>query len=166
MKVTVVPAQVTTIEDRIAGNLGLSQLLLLAAPVFGGSALYAVLPPNMHYSVYKAVLMTLFLILCGLLSIRIKGKIILFWLAIILKYTLRPRYYVFSKNSLNGREQYLSVEIKEEEPEVKPAKATRRKLSLSGSDLVNLQSLIDNPAANLSFENKKGLLYVRITEVE
>ena len=33
MKLTVVPAQVTTIEDKIAGNLTLPQLLILSAPV-------------------------------------------------------------------------------------------------------------------------------------
>ena len=42
MRTTVVPAQVTTVEDKIAGNLGLSQLLLLTLPVFGGSALFLV----------------------------------------------------------------------------------------------------------------------------
>jgi len=167
MKVTVVPAQVTTVEDRIVGSLGLSQILLLAAPVFGGSALYIILPPVMHASIYKVVLMVAFLVLCGLLSIRIKGKILLFWLVVILRYNLRPRYYVFNKHSLHGRnfhEASRSAETKDETTDVK--QRARRKLSLSTAEVANIQNLLDNPAANLSFETRKGYLYVRITEVK
>jgi len=167
MKVTVVPAQVTTVEDRIVGSLGLSQILLLAAPVFGGSALYIILPPVMHASVYKVVLMVAFLLLCGLLSIRIKGKILLFWLVVILRYNLRPRYYVFNKHSLHGRsfhEASQTVDTADEATEVK--QKARRRLPLSTAQVVQLENLLDNPAANLSFETRKGYLYVRITEVK
>src|SRR5258708_18652430 len=113
MKVTVVPAQVTTIEDRIAGNLGLSQLLLLIAPVFGSSAIYMILPPNMQSAPYKLVLIATLVFVGCLLAIRIKGKILLFWLAIIFRYNLRPKYYVFNKNSLANREQYEMSVTKE-----------------------------------------------------
>ena len=77
MKVTIVPAQVTTVEDRIAGNLGLSQLLLLTTPVFSGSLLYVVLPPVFHGAIYKLVLIVALFIICSLMAIRIKGKILL-----------------------------------------------------------------------------------------
>jgi hypothetical protein len=167
MKVTVVPAQVTTVEDRIVGSLGLSQILLLAAPIFGGSALYIILPPVMHPSVYKVVLMVAFLLLCGLLSVRIKGKILLFWLVVILRYNLRPRYYVFNKHSLHGRsfqEATQSVATEDETTEVK--RKAHRKLPLSTAEIYKVQNLLDNPAANLSFETRKGYLYVRITEVK
>jgi len=53
MKVTVVPAQVTTVEDRIVGSLGFSQLVLIVTPVFIAAALFAVLPPAMGSAVYK-----------------------------------------------------------------------------------------------------------------
>jgi hypothetical protein len=167
MKTTVVPAQVTTVEDRIVGSLGLSQILLLAAPVFGGSALYIILPPVMHAAVYKVVLMMAFLLLCGLLSIRIKGKILLFWFIVIVRYNLRPRYYTFNKHSLHGRDQYESdqpVETEHETQEVK--EKSRRRLPLSTAEVAQVENLIDNPAANLSFETRKGYLYVRITEVK
>jgi len=45
MKTTTVPAQVTTVEDRLAGNLSLTQLLLLVCPVFVSCLIYVVFPP-------------------------------------------------------------------------------------------------------------------------
>src|SRR5947209_20569411 len=97
MKVTVVPAQVTTVEDRIVGSLGLSQILLLATPVFGGTMLYAILPPNFHSAIYKLIVIALLFATCGLMAIRIRGKILLLWLIVMLRYNLRPRYFVFNK---------------------------------------------------------------------
>jgi hypothetical protein len=167
MKVTVVPAQVTTVEDRIIGSLGLSQILLLSAPIFGGCVLYIVLPPIMHAAVYKVVVMMLFLLTCALLSLRIRGKIMLFWLIAILRYNLRPRYYVFNKRSLHARdlnEPEPSMVMENNTEQVK--KKSRRKLPLSIAEVAQIERLIDNPAANLSFENRKGYLYVRITEVK
>jgi hypothetical protein len=167
MKATVVPAQVTTVEDRIIGSLGLSQILLLSAPIFGGCALYIVLPPIMHATLYKVMVMVAFLLLCSLLSIRIRGKIVLFWLIAILRYNLRPRYYVFNKRSLHGRDLHEPEPSMGIEAETKGVKQTsRRKLPLSIAEVAQIERLIDNPAANLSFENRKGYLYVRITEVK
>lgn len=165
MKITVVPAQITTMEDRIAGNLGLSQLLLLAAPVFGGSALYVVLPPNMHSADYKLIAIATLYVVCSLLAIRIRSKILLFWIILLLRYNLRPRYYVFNKRSLFGRDNYSPVKLaEEEEVSIKPQRV-RKPLSLSVAELIGLQEIMENPAANLSFETKKGNLYVNITEV-
>jgi len=168
MKVTVVPAQVTTVEDRIAGNLGLSQILLMAAPVFGGCALYIVLPPNMHSATYKLVVIATLMFVCSLLAIRIKGKILLFWLVVILRYNLRPQYYLFNKNSLAGREQYETAKVSQTEIEedAKPVKRNRLPI-LSTADTVRVQEIIGNPAANLTFKaNKKGGLDVLITEIQ
>jgi hypothetical protein len=158
MKVTVVPAQVTTVEDRIIGSLGLSQILLLSAPIFGGCVLYIVLPPIMHAAVYKVVVMMLFLLTCALLSLRIRGKIMLFWLIAILRYNLRSLH----ARDLNEPEPSMVMENNTEQVK----KKSRRKLPLSIAEVAQIERLIDNPAANLSFENRKGYLYVRITEVK
>ena len=167
MKVTVVPAQVTTIEDKIAGNLGPSQLALLAAPVFGGSVLYMLLPPMLHDAIYKLVTIGLLFLACGLLAIRIKGKIVLLWLVTLLRYNLRPRFYVYDKRSLRGRENSHDDPVAELEDEpVATTHKVRKALSLSTAEVAELERLIENPAANLSFTaSKKGKLYVRITEV-
>ena len=168
MKVTVVPAQITTIEDRVAGNLSFSQLLLLAAPVFGGSALYIILPPTMHSAPYKLTVIAVLLFLCGLLAIRIKGKILLLWFIVLIRYNLRPRYYIFDKNDLAAREQYTTTSTNEEakEDHIKQPKPSRLP-ALSVAATARIQALMENPAAHLTFETKrKGGLYVRITEVK
>ena len=168
MKVTVVPAQVTTVEDRIAGRLGLSQIMLLITPIFIGSALYVILPPFMNSSPYKLVIIISLMLVCSLLSIRIKGKIILFWLIVVLRYRMRPGYYVFNKNTLSGREEYMNV-ILAEEKDADDARVRTKTLvpSLSPAELVEVQSLMNNPAANIMYAaTKKGGLNVLITEVK
>lgn len=167
MRSTVVPAQITTVEDKIAGSLGLSQLILLTVPIFGGSALYVLLPPFFNYAVYKIVFITCFTALCALLAIRIKGKILLFWLIALLRYNLRPRYYLFNKNDTHLRDTAPVVKEQVEVEESKPKKVTRPHLpQLSTAELVRIEDVIANPQANLHFKtNRKGELYVHITEV-
>ena len=167
MRTTIVPAQITTVEDRIAGRLGLSQLLLLITPIFGGSAIFVILPPFFNYAVYKVVLIVCFAVLCGLLAIRIKGKILLFWGVVMLRYNLRPRYYVFNKNSTHARDVSEPSVTSETDEETKPQEAPPVRLpQLSTADLVRIEDIIANPAANLHFvANKKGELSVRLTEV-
>lgn len=98
MKTTVVPAQVTTVEDKIAGKLGLHQLLLLVTPLILASLLYAGMPPFFGYSMYKIVAASFVMTLGGLLAVRIKDQIVLQWCAMIGRYLMRPRYYVYTKN--------------------------------------------------------------------
>lgn len=166
MKVTVVPAQITTVEDRIAGNLGVSQLLLLALPVFGGSLLYVILPPFMGSASYKLVVMTILAVLCGISAIRIKGKIVLLWIVVLLRYKLRPRYYVFTKQSSYGREpEYMEQESEAVEETEELSVPTKQGVGLSIAEQVRLQDVLDHPNADMSFKTKKGGLYVSITKV-
>lgn len=164
MRTTAIPAQVTTVEDRITGNLNLMQLILLCTPVAMGGLLFAVCPPVMHLSTYKIPFIVISVVVCGAMAIRVKGKIVLFWIAILLRYWLRPRYYVFDKHSTHGREQYKPVsEAVVMETSEAPKRTLKRSL-LSLEDLTKVQELIENPATNLAFETRKGSLYVRITE--
>jgi hypothetical protein len=168
MKVTVVPAQVTTVEDRIIGSLGFSQLLLLVVPIFFSAATFAMLPPLMGYATYKVVLMGIVALFCCTLAIRIKGKILAFWLVAILRYNLRPKFYVFNKNSASYREQY---DIRRQEKTSSNEKVkTKRTLSvprLEFHEAAKVLAAIDNPASKLRFETtKKGGLHVRLTEVK
>jgi hypothetical protein len=168
MKVTVVPAQVTTVEDRIIGSLGFSQMMLLIVPVFVGAALFAILPPAMGSSVYKYTIMGILALVCCVLAIRIKGKILALWLITILRYNLRPKFYLFNKNTTAMREQYHSKRV---EPEAdNTATKTKKTVSVPKLELreaVKVYAAIDNPAAKLRFETtKKGGLHVRLTEVE
>lgn len=166
MKTTVVPAQVTTVEDRVAGSLGLSQLLLLTTPVFTSSLLYVILPPSFHSAPYKIFIILSLFLLCGLLAIRIKGKIVLFWAVILLRYQLRPHYYVFNKHTLFGRKQYAGIQTTDDQRETEKPQVTHRAFSLTEAEIFKLRELMQNPAANVSFETRKGGLYVRITELK
>jgi hypothetical protein len=64
MKVTVIPAQVTTIEDRIVGNLTLKQVALLIMPIFFSAAILTFTPPFMDFSYYKIIPIAIVAILC------------------------------------------------------------------------------------------------------
>ncbi len=167
MKVTVVPAQVTTIEDRIMGSLSLSQLMILLIPVFIGAALFAVLPPTMGSALYKYIVVGILAAVCLILSIRIKGKIIALWIVTVLRYNLRPKYYLFNKNATALRQDYAEAKP---EPEKKRKTSLEPKLTipkLGTLETARVLAAIENPASNLRFETtKKGGLHVRLTEVE
>jgi hypothetical protein len=168
MKTTVVAAQVTTVEDRIAGNLSFTQLLLLAVPVFFGAALFAAVPPFMNISALKLALVTILAITCAILAIRIKGKLVLHWITILVTYVRRPRFYVYNKNDVFLR------------PLTREKPSTANKLStpvtiqvipsfsasLPDVTQVRLEQTIANPKANFHFRVKKGGLRVYIREVK
>ncbi len=167
MKVTVVPAQVTTVEDKIMGSLSLSQLMILLLPVFVGAALFAVLPPAMESSLYKYILIGILALLCMVMAIRIKGKIVALWIITVLRYNLRPKYYLFNKNSTTHRQDYADIPPETETQ----AEATNKKhISIPKLELreaAYVLATIENPASNLRFETtKKGGLNVRLTEIE
>lgn len=169
MRTTIVPSQITTVEDRIAGRLGLSQLLLLISPIFGGSIIFVVLPPFFNYAVYKIVLIVCIAAFSALLAIRIKGKILLFWAITLFRYNTRPRYYLFNKNSVHTREILLPADIEDESAEETPAQAvtSTRKVNLTTAERVRIEDLLANPAANVHITtSKKGELRVHLTEVQ
>jgi hypothetical protein len=170
MKATIVPAQITSVEDKIAGNLTLTQLLLLIAPVFVGGGAYGILPPTFDIAAYKIVLIIIFAAISGTLAIRIKGKILLLWLVVVLNYCLRPRYYIFNKNDSYLRESATEKAPKEETmatqaTDVKEEQPHTRSLDIA--DAARLQHLIADPQAKLHFKtDKKGVLRVHITEIK
>lgn len=168
MKMTVVPAQVTTVEDRIIGNLGFSQILLLIVPVFASAGIFTLLPPFMGSAIYKYVVMGVVAMLFCVLAIRIKGKIVAFWLVTILRYNLRPKYYLFNKNVTTLRENY-TIRKEQQEPEKTTPKAIKKvaRHQLDIPATAKVLATLENPAARVRFETgKKGNLHVRLTEIE
>jgi len=168
MKTTLVPAQVTTVEDKIAGSLSLSQLLLLCAPIFLGSILYILFPPLLKLTLIKTLIFILLVIAFGLLSIRVRGKILLSWLIVISRYNLRPRFYIYDKNDSYLR---LPPALKAKTAkQAKPAAAKKerpRRSKIPMSQMVRLQTVIADPRAKLRFRvSRKGGLDVHITEIK
>src|SRR5690606_21819922 len=134
-----------------------------------GSLIFVILPPFFNYAPYKVVLIVCAASLSALLAIRIKGKILLFWLITLFRYNTRPRYYLFNKNSAHTREVVLHSDIEDEPAEEAASQtvATTRKINLTTAERVQIEDLIANPAANVHFTaNKKGELRVHLTEVQ
>jgi hypothetical protein len=168
MKTTVVPAQITTVEDKIAGSLGVAQLLLLVAPLFVACLMFALVPPLFGYATYKVVIAVLITVCCGLMAIRFKGMLLLNWLIVIARYNLRPRFYVFDKNDMHLRPVDQMVEAEDstdDQPAMTPGSVFMP--HLSPAELVRVESIVADPVANLRFTtNRKGELSVRISKVE
>lgn len=167
MKVTVVPAQVTTVEDRIMGSLSFSQAILLIVPIFIGAALFACLPPLMSGSAYKYVLIGGLVLFGSILAIRVRGKIIAAWLATLLRYSVRPRIYVFNKNTVAFRAEYSEqpAEVANEAEAMPSSHSPAMRLDLA--ETVTILTLLDAPTTSLRFEtSKKGGLHVHLTENE
>lgn len=168
MRSTVVPAQITTVEDKITGNISVSQLLLLVLPIFAGSLLFVLLPPFYSYSPYKIVLIVTIVSFCTIMAVRIRGRLVLHWCITLTKFYLRPRYYVFNKNHSHMRTPNPKP-LKQVSPapkvEKSKDKATLHIPKLTTADRVAIEGLINDPATKLHFKtNRKGEMYVHITE--
>lgn len=169
MKTTVVPAQITTVEDRIAGNLTFMQIIMLVIPLITGTAVYVVIPPGSHFSPIKLVLIGLQFLVFGTLAIRIKGKILIDWLVILLRFKMRPRIYIFTKNDLSSRADEAVITIEEKKKavvkEIKQKKELGHTISLE--DQSKIDRLLDNPSLNFRFGiAKKGGIDVSVVTSE
>lgn len=168
MKTTVVPAQVTTVEDKIAGSLNFTQLLLMTTPVFLSGAIFAFIPPFLRLRSYKVVFCVLLALTCLTLAIRIKGKILLLWVSIVGRYNIRPRYYLYNKNDSYLRNNTYTKP--EEMPYENQAKVESPALPISDvpfTELVRLENAVADPRAKFHFQTtKKGGLRVYIQEIK
>ena len=165
MRTTVIPAQITTVEDKIAGNLSFTQIFILMIPVFISTIIYIALIPIMQLAIYKVILMAIALITCTILAFRFKGKIVLNWLIILATYNLRPKYYVFNKNDVFQRDIVLNIN-----PQVfntgKIKKTARIKHKDIVKDIKQIEKYLKNEKYGLTVKpNKKGGFYVAYNEI-
>lgn len=171
MRTTVIPAQITTVEDKIAGSLSFTQIAILMIPVFWTTIVYALFPKQLSITLYKIPLVLFVLIVCLLLSIRIKGKVVLNWLIILFSFNLRAKYYVFDKNDSFMRDMDLQPQRKNKKHSVLKRYQRKNKIVLSPayvtSELTNLKEYIDNPKYSISIKpNKKGGVYVGLKQIQ
>jgi len=159
MRTQVIPAQITTVEDKIAGNLNLTQIMLLLFPAFWTTLVFTIVSPRLQFSLYKLPLVLSVLILCLVLAARIKGKVVLSWAFTIVRYNLRPKYYVFNKNDSYLRTLDLPTFEKKAKVQTKKETVVEEKVKTSTSigDLIKLDNLLKNPKYSFSFkETRKG----------
>ncbi len=168
MKTTIVPAQITTVEDKIAGNLTFTQLLLLITPVFIGGGIFALFPPLMGLTVLKLIIVSVIALAGVIMAIRIKGKILLMWGAIMVRYNLRPRYFVYNKNDAYQRN--LATETLSEQPHDQQQDVTEpitvRPLFIPLPEVARLEMAVADPRANFHFTARKGGSRVHINEIK
>ena len=169
MKTAVVPAQVTTIEDKVAGGLGLTQLILLVIPVFISGIVYSILSPAFSLSPAKIILIILLFVTLGSLAIKIKDVLLVNWLLILGRYTARPGFYVYDKNSTVARSNNSLSKPNQLEVVALPTE-TRQKSSppaLPPHEQFAIETLISHPTSKLHFKtDKKGNLHVAISKTE
>ena len=168
MKTTVVPAQITTVEDRVAGSFTLIQITLLTIPLVLGSAIFAVLMPRMHSSPIKSVLIISQLLFFCLLALRIGGKIVAEWLVVYLNYSLRPRRYVFSKNDPIYRDIIIEkVETEKAKSAEKNQTEPKRSLTPTFGNQLKFDRLFQSKSLSVSFKlAEKGGVDVSLQQVE
>lgn len=168
MRSQVIPAQITTVEDKIAGDLSLTQIMLLLSPVLIATFIYAFLPPTMMLVWYKLVLALVFAVMSITLAVRVKGRIIASWLVVLLRYNARPRYYVYNKNSITHREIIKPevVLVAEAEEELTQNVNAVHNISPSIKDILQLNHILDTTDFNLTYRaGKKGGLNVAFEKV-
>jgi hypothetical protein len=165
MKVTVVPAQITTVEDRIAGNLTFTQIILLILPLISSTVTYAIIPHSEKFTVLKVTLIALQFMFFGSLALRIKGKVVMDWLLVYLRFAARPRIYTFTKNDLTHRTVAdLPMEEKvSHKPQVK--KVQEASPALTFPEHLKLSELLENKGITIGFtQAEKGGINVSLSK--
>ncbi len=165
MRQTRVPAQMTTVEDKIAGNLSFPQILLLIGALFFATFVYLVFPKPLQLTLYKIPLMVLFVSTFLLLAIRVKGRVVVTWLLLIASFCLRPHYYVFNKNDITCREPVFEEAVKKTKAyHTQKAKVETKTEKPSIAQLAIMQQLLLDPERNVSFApDKKGVINVSVS---
>lgn len=167
MKRSTVPAQITTVEDTILGNLTALQLVLLVFPICFGFISFAVLPPNFHFVLYKLVTMLVLLLVGAILQMRIKDKLLLMWIITVIRYNVRPRFYIYNKNDAYGRDmQREDKDVKQQQTVAAPTPAAPKLPKIAIPEAVKLEEIMSDPRAKLRFKAGKKGLHVVINEIK
>lgn len=159
MRTTIIPAQITTVEDKIAGSLNFAQILLLMTPVLWGTLVYAVFSPSMKLAPYKFSLVLIVSAFSLVLALRVKDKIIAEWIGVLLRYKLRPKFYIFNKNDLTERTLDLPFEPSSHHKKVTVKAVTKQAKELSVKELIKLEQAMTSKNLAVSFRyGRKGAL--------
>lgn len=168
MRVSVVPAQVTTVEDRIIGCLSFMQILILVSAILCGAGVFVMLPPMMGEAWYKYGIIAAVLTVGSILSIRVRGVVLAHWVSIIVRYNQRPMYYVADKNTTAYRQRDKDKDDQAHMPvHTSPGTVSRHQpVLLDASARAKARAVIDDPAAHIRIAtDTKGGVHVRITQV-
>lgn len=166
MKVQRIPAQITTVEDKIAGNISLTQIALFIVPVFWAMIIFTLFTPIMDLALYKLPVIIIPSLLVLTLAIRIKGKLILNWLIVLITYNTRAKYYIFDKNDMYLRTLDLpQVEKSQKKTEIRTKEVKPATHTPNLGELIRLDRILSNPNVSFSIKAaKKGGVYVALEQ--
>ena len=162
-----VPTQITTVEDKLVGSFTIRQFMLLAVPVAFFILILVLMPPRADIVTYKVIISGLVAFIAMPMAIKIKGKLLLDWLLIAIRYMSRPQYYVYDKNTTYLRN--MGNKPKKVVAEIKQSAETRNLFAakiLPPKERLRLQSLIEQGLSVNIEVGKKGELHVVVTEKE
>ena len=156
MRTTIIPAQITTVEDKIAGSLNMTQILILMFPVLWTALIYILFAPAMKLVPYKLGLIGVVIMACLILVIRIKDKIVAEWLGVVLRYQFRPKYWLYNKNDTANRiidiPDIPDIAISKRKTTKKASSDQKTEINIS--DLVRLEQLIDSGKVAVRYQMK------------
>jgi hypothetical protein len=161
-----VPAQITTVEDKVFAGLTPLQLGLMTTPLCIGFLAYAAMPPSFSMVLYKLIGVILLEVIGLAASIRIKDQILVKWIVIKMRYNLRPRYYVYNKNDAYLRESVKPASATPKEV-LEPVRiTTASKPQLDIAQVVKIESIMADPRAKMRFVMGKEGTSVVIHEIK
>lgn len=156
MRTTIIPAQITTVEDKIAGSLNMTQILILMFPILWTALVYIIFIPTMKLAPYKFGLIGIVILICLVLVVRIKDKIVAEWLGVVLRYQFRPRYWLYNKNDITNRiidiPDIPDIAISKRKTTKKASSDQKTEINIS--DLVRLEQLIDSGKVAVRYQMK------------
>ena len=160
MKTTIVPAQVTTIEDTLAGSLTLTQVVLMVIAVFLVAVVTAGFPPVLQIRAYKIFLSLGCSLPCLLLAGRWRGQLLLTWALMKISYRSRPRLYLLSEHD-SAHCRCLRQATQEPEQPVGISAQTHQVLPvLKPHEQLELSRLVDAADRLRFISNAKGEISV------
>ena len=167
MKRSIVPAQITTVEDRVLGNLTPYQAGLISLPLIFGVLFYATLPPHFHLKLYKIGIIVGLELIGAILSIRKNDQMLIFWLITRLKYNLRPRYYIYNKNDsyLRNIPEFTPEKAEESTATVTAVQPELQEVPVGYAVLI--EEIMADERVNLRFKTtRNGRLHVVANEIK
>ncbi len=167
MRTAVVPAQITTVEDKLIGNLNIIQVVLIVIPLAISIIIFTLFPSRMSLTFYKIPLILVTFFSFSIFALRFRGKIILDWCIILAKYNLRPKYYIYDKNTIYLRDIYIKPEEELATNKAKfeaenKSKTPIRKLQFA--DLIKKEEQLLKQKVSFTFKNNKGGAYVVVEQ--
>jgi hypothetical protein len=168
MKRSIVPAQITTVEDKVLGNLTPQQAGLISVPLVLGVLFYVVLPAHFHLELYKIVIIVGLELVGAILSIRINDQMLAFWVAMKVNYNLRPRYYIYNKNDPYLRHVPAEPSKPKNAATLNATKVQHEAIpEIEVQRAVLIEEMMADERVNLRFKTtKKGRLHVVTNEIK